>query len=188
MNKVIKKIGAIGLGALMAGATLAAGVLAATKLSDFPGFLGEPGTDFWIVVGKDAAASDVVGAVDIAARLAELSTVEKNVPSVTTANIEGKDLEMAFGDKFSAYRTEFKQAQVPFLWDGKITYDDEEYRTYEKIIVDGNTQLMRDPGQFNGTTYLQLPTEKPIQYVYYFADEFDKELSVEKPLVISIPV
>ena len=67
MNKVIKKIGAIGLGALMAGATLAAGVLAATKLSDFPTFLGEPGTDFWIVVGKDAAASDVVGAVDIAA-------------------------------------------------------------------------------------------------------------------------
>lgn len=168
----------------MAGATLAAGVLAATKLSDFPTFLGEPGTDFWIVVGKDAAASDVVGAVDIAARLAELSTVEKNVPSVTTTNIEGKSMEVAFENNI--LRDTFKQAQVSFLWDGKITYDDDEYRTYEKIIVDSSTILKRDPDQFNGTTYLQLPTDKPIKYVYVFADKFDKALSVEKPLVVNL--
>ena len=74
----IKKWIATGLSALMAGATIAGASLAATSLKDFPGFLGSTTSttsalDAFVVVGMDAKTSDVVGAVDLAARLAELS-------------------------------------------------------------------------------------------------------------------
>jgi hypothetical protein len=62
------------LAALITAVTAVSPVLAATALSSFPTFLGTTGTlDTYVVVGKDADPSDVVGAVDVMARLAELS-------------------------------------------------------------------------------------------------------------------
>lgn len=90
----IKKWIATGLSALMAGATIAGAGLAATQLGNFPGFLATTtattsALDAFIVVGKDAATADVVGAVDVAARLAELSYTVETVPGVAAAAVDG---------------------------------------------------------------------------------------------------
>ncbi len=93
----IKKFIATGLSALMAGATIAGASLAATQLGNFPSFLASTSAtasalDAFVVVGKDAKTADVVGAVDLAARLAGLSyTIETVKGSTTIAGFTGLD-------------------------------------------------------------------------------------------------
>ncbi len=74
--------------ALMAAMTLVSPALGATALKDYPTFLGKVG-DFYIVFGKDAAASDVAGAADIAANLAQLSNTPTAVGGGTTTTSAG---------------------------------------------------------------------------------------------------
>ena len=75
------------LAALITAVTAVSPVLAATALSSFPTFLGKDGTvDTYVVVGADADPSDVVGAVDVMARLAELSYT-----TTTTSGISDYD-------------------------------------------------------------------------------------------------
>jgi len=76
----IKKILAGALGALMTGATIAGVVAAANTVGDYPGFLFSNGNlDAYVVVGENAQAADVVGAVDLAVRLAEFSKTTEMV-------------------------------------------------------------------------------------------------------------
>ncbi|MFB6215799.1 MAG: S-layer protein, partial [Candidatus Aenigmatarchaeota archaeon] len=65
----LRKLAAGALGAIMTGATLAFPA-AAASLADYPApFMKNGNTNFSIVLGSDAAAQDVVGAVEIAATL-----------------------------------------------------------------------------------------------------------------------
>lgn len=77
-----KAIAAGALGALMAGSTLAF----AASLSDFPAPFVQTGTpNFLVVVGATAQVSDVVGAIDVAARLggAPVTTTTTTCPGST---------------------------------------------------------------------------------------------------------
>lgn len=70
IRKAVKRVGAIAVGVSMVGATIL-GAGAAADLSRYPSpFINEAGVfDGIIVVGDDAAASDVVGSIDIATAL-----------------------------------------------------------------------------------------------------------------------
>lgn len=90
----IKKWIATGMSGLMAGSTLAGAALAAADLSSFPGNLGTVSNgvgqlDAFVVVGDSAKAEDVIGAADIAARLAELQYTQTAVPGTTLSNVNG---------------------------------------------------------------------------------------------------
>jgi hypothetical protein len=83
-NMQLRKLAASALGALMTGATLAFPALGAS-LADYPSpFVQDGEANFSVVVGSNAAASDVAGAVDVAVTLGGQPTVEK------TAQTEGE--------------------------------------------------------------------------------------------------
>jgi len=84
----MKKIIAGFMAALMAVMTAVSPVLA-TSLKDIPAALGVPGTDVFVIIGAKAASSDVVGAVDIASRLAEQSYREVTVPATVGVSVTG---------------------------------------------------------------------------------------------------
>jgi len=96
-NMEIKKYIAALLTSLMAVSTFVGAALAAVDLSGFPGFLFTKTATastpaYLIVVGKNAAASDVAGAIDVASRLAEGSyTIEKVTAAPVAPTVEGKE-------------------------------------------------------------------------------------------------
>jgi len=88
----IKRFVASSLAALMAGATFAGAALAATSVGGILKTLGTQaaaGTPYLVVVGDTAAASDVVGAIDVASALAQQVTKEVTVPGVSVATLTG---------------------------------------------------------------------------------------------------
>ena len=86
-RNVVKRIAALGTGVSMVGATLF-GALAAYDLSAYPAPLLLNGrANGIIVVGDDAAASDVVGAVDIAASLQFQAFTETVSPGGRTGTV-----------------------------------------------------------------------------------------------------
>ncbi len=106
VKKAIKAIAALGAGISMVGATLM-GAMAA-DLSNYPSPFVKNGTfDGLIVVGDDAAAQDVVGAIDVGASLQYAMRQEAQMgtglPAVTIS--EGKKIEktgnnLNYGDSF----------------------------------------------------------------------------------------
>jgi hypothetical protein len=82
------------MAALMAAVTLATPVLAANTVANYPTFLGLSG-NFYIVVGANAATSDVAGAIDIASNLAQLSYTSVSSSGGTTAGLNGIERKVA---------------------------------------------------------------------------------------------
>src|SRR3989344_1235632 len=87
---MFKKFVASFMTALMAAMTLVSPALGATALNTYPTFLGKVG-DFYVVVGAKAAASDVAGAIDIAANLAQLSYKDTTVSGTTSSGLTGTE-------------------------------------------------------------------------------------------------
>ncbi|MCW1309434.1 MAG: hypothetical protein QXP04_01970, partial [Candidatus Nanoarchaeia archaeon] len=89
VKKTIKKIAALTGSALILGATIA-GVFAASDLSTLPSpFVKTDGTfDAYVVVGKNARADDIVGAIEVASSFAQKATATG--PGSGTAGISVK--------------------------------------------------------------------------------------------------
>lgn len=86
-RNAIKRISALGVGLSMVGATLF-GAMAAYDFSAYPApFIQNGRANGIIVVGDDAAASDVVGAVDIAASLQYQAFTETIAPGGVTGTV-----------------------------------------------------------------------------------------------------
>ena len=190
----IKKWIATGLSALMAGATIAGAGLAATSLKDFPGFLASKtattsALDAFVVVGADAKPSDVVGAVDLAARLAELSYTVETLTGATPTGFVGIDkdgigigtasggaLLSAGGDDYSnpfSGGAIVKNFNWPGLKDSTYSWRSTNYDFSEQISV-GGVRIRHDTATsgVNGTLTMEVESADIIyQYV------FDKTLS-----------
>ncbi|MBW2991282.1 hypothetical protein KY348_06290 [Candidatus Woesearchaeota archaeon] len=99
IRKTVKKIAALVAGTTMVGATIMGAM--ALDLSDYPApFVSGGVFDGKIVVGANAATSDVVGAIDLAASLqAEATSVsEINIPGAAgTATVTGDSAEFKTG-------------------------------------------------------------------------------------------
>lgn len=190
----IKKWIATGLSALMAGATLAGASLAATQLGSFPTFLGATtasgsALDSFVVVGADAKTSDVVGAVDLAARLAELSYTTQSIAGTTTTtggvfDRDGISIGTASGgDALSVGATDYSNpfpsgANIKnFHWSGlqqgTYAWRSSSYDYHEQLWL-GGIRMRHDYGTsgVNGTETMEVESGDIIyQYV------FDKDLT-----------
>ena len=141
-NMQIKKALVAGaLGALMAGSTVA---FAATSLSDYPKpFVDGSSVNTLVVVGATAKTSDVVGAVDLAARLGGATVTRETVscPGSTTVGSvsgEGKAINTAneqiyLGNslKKTGLRTALSDTDLPVLLKSGSVTDSDAGTTYE---------------------------------------------------------
>ncbi|MEM7817310.1 MAG: S-layer protein [Candidatus Aenigmatarchaeota archaeon] len=153
-----RAIAAGALGALMAGSTLAF----AASLADFPApFVEDGASNFLVVVGEAAATSDVVGAIDLAARLGGEPVISET-KTVAAAGVgetvtgEGKQVK-APGEDFNygedindVMATAFDKTDLPtVLADG--TFEESEGDTDNEVdytqtldFTDNTAQLVFD--------------------------------------------
>jgi len=104
MKKTAKKIAALVAGATMLGATIMGAT--ALDLSNYPApFVTDGVFSGKIVVGAEAATSDVVGAIDLAASLQALATKTSNIAipgAAGTASVVGDSAEFKTGSDIVA--------------------------------------------------------------------------------------
>jgi hypothetical protein len=129
MRKTVKKIAALVAGTTMVGATIMGAM--ALDLSNYPApFVTNGVFNGKIVVGANAATSDVVGAIDIAASLqaAATTTTEINLPGAAgTATVTGDSAEfktgsdiLAIGEELGAVKTTFTSTDLDALKSGVL--------------------------------------------------------------------
>ncbi|MBU1198361.1 MAG: S-layer protein [Nanoarchaeota archaeon] len=129
IRKTVKKIAALVAGTTMLGATIMG---AAADLGNYPApFVANGVFDGKIVVGANAATSDVVGAIDLAASLQAAASVtsEVEVPGVAgTTTVTGDSAEFKtgsdipyLGEALGSVKTTFTDADLDGLSSGVFT-------------------------------------------------------------------
>jgi len=151
-----KRLGASILGAVLAGASIAAPVLAASNytLGDYPKpFVTDGETNFLIVVGARAKPIDVVGAIDIAARLGAEPGEEKTITvSGTTGGqvsvsgegttLDTADSKLYLGNEIDDVVDTLTSKELPTILK-KGTFEDDDGNTYDynQYIEVGNSTI-----------------------------------------------
>lgn len=177
------KIIASFLAALM---LFAPAALAATALKDYPSFLAKADhtLDAYVVVGAQAQPADVVGAVDLAVRLTELSYVEKTISGSVSGNVNGVEKDgigyvnngLTAGSSAgpSAYTNAFpagaivRNSQYSGLNEGSFQWKSNSYDYREQVDLSG-VVLRNDFGTngVNGSLTMQIASGN-ILYQYVF--------------------
>lgn len=146
---VIKRIVATGMGLTMVGATIF-GASAAYSLSSYPEpFVakGAPASNLAIVVGENAAASDVAGAVDIALGLQAVAVTKVPIPgSKGGVTVEGDAVSIGSTSQLlnidqviGAVRETLTEVDLDMLKGGQIVTDQgsTEYNQYLRFQTSG---------------------------------------------------
>ncbi|MGB9675481.1 MAG: hypothetical protein ACPLYW_02750, partial [Candidatus Nanoarchaeia archaeon] len=179
-KKVIGKIAAIGTGLLMAVMPVAAATLA-----DYPApFVKDGQWNAVIVVGKDAAPSDVIGSTNIAATLAQ-SAVTVTEPTITGAvkkDVPLTDtLNSAFGEKID-------NTDIDALQDTSIAFADETYDVHEELLLDTNTPAIyisaENDADFGKDPVIAVKSGG-VEYKYVFDEAISTAPSSDEPLEIT---
>ncbi len=129
MKKTAKKIAALVAGTTMLGATIMGAT--ALDLSNYPApFVTDGVFDGKIVVGAEAATSDVVGAIDLAASLQALATKTSDIAipgAAGTASVTGDSAEfktstdvVGFEDDIGDVKATFTGTDLKALQDGVL--------------------------------------------------------------------
>jgi hypothetical protein len=168
--------------------TVASPVFAAVQLGSYPGFLkNAAGTvDAYVVVGSAAAVDDVVGAVDIAVRLAEVgkATVSQTCSGASEA-VDGtlKDT-CALGALLSGCfpsSAVLKNAHYSGLKDGTYSFRSNDYDYREQVNFAGvETSHDLSVTNVNGTETMVVASED-IKYQYVFEEKLEGIGSVTTP-------
>jgi hypothetical protein len=183
-------------------ATLLSAIMALTSitpvlaldLGDYPGFLFDEDQNLqaFVVVGGAAQVADVVGAVDLAVRLAGESYEEVSVTG-GVAVAGGEEEEVGLGMNVSdVMGSTFDDSDVAGLLDTKIDFADDDIDIHEEIAittdlhvaVSGEKSLFEE---FGDTVALVTEDEGAIMYKYVFDDEIDPdEVSDNEPLLVTL--
>jgi hypothetical protein len=154
VRKAIKKIVAIGAGVTMVGATIM-GAMAA--LDAYPtNYITDGVFNGKVVVGENAATSDVVGAIDIAASLqAEAKTATEvscaGTVSVTGGKTEDVPIGTALNNAANAFGASVDADDVPSMLSSTVDIDNGTIEdTYD---VSDKLQFSAAIGPQTGTTY-----------------------------------
>jgi len=178
-NKIVASL----MAALMAAVTLATPVLAANTVKDYPTFLGLSG-DFYIVVGANAATSDVAGAIDIASNLAQLSyTPVSTSGGTTTAGLTGVERKVSIpaastqgdlaGTSANQLPSTLRNFHFSGLLQGTYTYLTTSHNYHEALVLPTTaetvalTHSLNSP--VNGTLKMKIEANT-IQYQLVFDD------------------
>ena len=173
MQKTLKKLGTVMMGSLLMGATLLGPASAAVTLDQYPApFATVDGISSVIVVGATAATEDVVGAINIGAKLAQTGAEEQTV----TVTCEAGAADVAGGVQIKSVGEELyldkaldtvmtrriTSSDLPnVLADGKvIDTNQDETKFTQQILVGANTVTFGIPTSDVTTPmlYLGVPT------------------------------
>ncbi|MBW6451571.1 MAG: S-layer protein [DPANN group archaeon] len=175
MQKIMKKLGTIMMGSLLMGATLLGPASAATTLDQYPApFATVDGISSVIVVGATAATEDVVGAINIGAKLAQTGAESQTVSvscdagsASVTDGVQVKSvatnlyLEGALNDTLKRRVT---SADLPnVLADGTVlNTKQDEIKFTQQLILGGNTVSFGKPTTdvTTPTLYMDVPTDE----------------------------
>lgn len=171
IKKAIKKIVALGAGATMVGATLLGAM--ATDLSDYPAPFVQDGSinNAMIVVGANAATSDVIGAIDISASLQAAAYSEEQVSTGTTTVEGGATEDLKFDQDLTTVSSDLDDSDVTGLIDGTITFDSEDIDVSEHILLTSGAVMSTNTGNgdndFGGNAYVEFGVGS-VEYRYKF--------------------
>jgi hypothetical protein len=182
------------LAAIMTLATFVSPVLAAIDLGDYSGFLFEEhNLDAYVVVGADANPADVVGAIDLAVRLAGESYEEVACGGEgTLAGAVSEEVPLgeviAGGAKLD---TTLKHYKLSGLADSSVSFQDETYDFHEEIQLtstadnlDVETSLTASDDDYTSNVYIELAKDA-IRYAYTFDENINiSTTSSDEPLEI----
>jgi len=174
--------------AFMALLTATSPVLAATSLGSYPAFLkGADGTlNAYVVVGSAANVADVIGAVDVASRLAEVgkATVTQTCSGASGA-VDGTDkdtclLNGALGLTFPSNGT-LKTAHFSGLKDSTFSWRGTDYDYREQVDISGvSMRHALNVNNINGSEKMVVESGDVI-YEYVFDKAVSGTGSVSSP-------
>ncbi len=181
-NNMYKKFVASFMASLMAAMTLVSPVMAATALNTYPTFLGKVG-DFYVVVGKDAAASDIAGAIDVAANLAQLSYKDTTISGTTSSGLTGTERKVVIptlstggqiaGSGTSQFPSKLRTFHYSGLKEGQYEYRGTKHNYHEEVELDdsGTTMTLTHStsSPINGTLKMRMDNNATV-YKYVFDD------------------
>ena len=161
---------------------LAPVVSAAVTLGDYPTFLfKDHNLNAYVVVGADAKPEDVVGAVDLAVRLAGESYEEVSVAGETVVS-GGASEEIALGDTIaggSYFDTSLKTYKIPGLKDSSVDFQDDTYDFHEEIqlsstpnTLDVETSLTSSEDKYADKVYLEVQRDA-LRYAFVFDENIN---------------
>ena len=167
--KMIKKITSVALGATMIGATI--GGALALDLATYPKpFVNGCSFDGAIVVGANAASSDVAGAIDIASSLAISGTSSTAVTTANGVSVSGEAVQM--------------RGTSDNLWIGKTLLDvkpvDLDDKNLPTILAKG-TYMAKDGDEFDYKQKLNVSNDLKFQH-------FSNSDYKDKTPVLGIPI
>ncbi|MBI2547644.1 MAG: S-layer protein [Candidatus Aenigmarchaeota archaeon] len=168
----------------MVAMTLVSPALGATALKDYPTFLGNVG-DFYVVVGNNAAASDVAGAIDVAANLAQLSFTTQTVTTGTSSATGTSDRKVVLPISSSGgqiagtsgssnqFPAELRNFYYSGLKDSKFQYRGTDHSFHEAVYpaTSGSTLSVTHSlgSPINGTIKMRIDNNAFV-YKYRFDD------------------
>lgn len=169
-------------------------VSAAVTLGDYPTFLFEDhNLDAYVVVGADAQPADVVGAVDLAVRLAGESYEEVSTGGVTSF-AGATDEEIPLGEVIAGgakLDTVLKQFKLSGLKDSSVSFQDETYDFHEEIQLtssanelDVETSLTASDDDYKSGVYLEVQKDA-LRYAFVFDESINiSKATADEPLEI----
>ncbi|MEM5878366.1 MAG: S-layer protein, partial [Candidatus Aenigmatarchaeota archaeon] len=172
-------------------------VSAAVTLGDYPTFLYKNNNlDAYVVVGSDAAPADVVGAVDLAVRLAGESYELVSVSGDTLIS-GGTSEDVELGSPIAAtgfLDATLKKYKLPGLLESSVSFQDDSYDFHEEIIVADSVSLPTSPSvetalttndwDMGSNVYL-LTNKQSLKYRFVFDENVDfTKATSDEPLEI----
>ncbi len=187
LKKTIKRMAAIGTGFAMLGATITGAV--AQDLGNYPQpFIDANGVfndNTAIVVGAEAAASDTLGAVDIAQRLQfdAKTPVSGGGGTVKVAGGVTEDIPLMKGIANSttfALAQELDDGDIENFIDTEINFQSEQYDVSDRLVIEGEspipqTSLSSIDDDYESNMFLEVEKEKIKYYMF-----FDEPINISK--------
>ncbi|NOR84950.1 S-layer protein [archaeon] len=135
----IKQIlsGAVGL--LMSGATLMTPALADFTLDNFDTMTA---ANTVVVVGTDAKAMDIVGAINVGAAIAQNGAIADAAAAAVIAGAESDDVTLGAAVNGTLDKSSYKDNDVSGLLDTKISWNSEDVDVEEQIVLDAGLEVM----------------------------------------------
>jgi len=172
------------LSAILTALLTAAPFVAAVDLGDYPSFLlKDHNLDAYVVVGSAAAPGDVVGAVDLAARLAGESYEEVSTggSAVTVTGGKSENIPIGYPIAQSGYLdTTFTDDDLAGLQDDSVTFQSDAYNFHDEIVLSATSptvtaSLNASEDDYKTGVYMEIASGA-LSYYYIF----DEAINVSK--------
>jgi hypothetical protein len=166
---------------------------AAVDLGNYPSFLmKDHNLDTYVVVGSAADPADVVGAVDLAARLAGESyeLVDTGSSSVTVTGGKSEDIPIGYPIGASGYLdTTFTDDDLAGLQDSTVTFQSDSYNFHDEIVLASTSptiasSLNASEDDYGTGLYMEVATSA-LSYYYVFDEAINvSTATTAQPLTI----